>query len=220
MSIKISELPLAGTVSGTELVPIVQDGTTSQISLSQLGPVVPSTAKLFIPDTETILLAVLDVVDNFGLSGTATYSDDSLWATFTASNIVNVTEFIDVNDFYVNGFYNENEYSVEGGDILNIGYSGVVDFGVLGEDPNPNYTGGSVYFIANVDTDTYDILSFVNLSVKTDVGIDYTFEDDGTGLYNTAGIFSNLSGPVVISFDIEVDVVNDVVDWTIEILGD
>jgi len=221
MSIKISELPLAGTVSGTELVPIVQDGTTSQISLSQLGPVVPSTAKLFIPDTETILLAVLDVVDNFGLSGTATYSDDSLWATFTASNIVNVTEFIDVNDFYVNGFYNENEYSVEGGDILNIGYSGVVDFNVLNEDPNPNYTGGSVYFIANVDPDTYDILSFVNLSVKTDVGLDYTFEDNGTGLYNAAGIFSNLAGPnVVLTFDIEIDVDNDTVDWTIEILGD
>ena len=205
--VKPNALKLGGEVA-------IQDVTSSG------GPVVPSTAKLFIPDVETILLAVLDVVDNYGLSGTATYSDDSLWATFTASNIFNTTPFIDVNDFYVNGFYNENEYSVEGGDILNIGYSGVVDFNVLNEDPNPNYTGGSVYFIANVDPDTYDILSFVNLSVKTDVGIDYTFEDDGTGLYNTAGIFSNLSGPVVISFDIEVDVVNDVVDWTIEILGD
>ena len=34
MSLKISELPLSGTVSGTELVPIVQDGETRQIKLS------------------------------------------------------------------------------------------------------------------------------------------------------------------------------------------
>jgi hypothetical protein len=219
MSIKISELPLAGTVSGTELVPIVQDGTTSQISLSQLGPVVPSTAKLLIPDVSTILSGLLDIVDNFGLTGTATYSDDSLWATFTASNVFNTGQFINPVDFYVNGFYNENEYTDEGGDILNIGYSGVVDFNVLNGGPNPDYSGGSVYLLANVDPDTYDILSFVNLSVKTDVGLDYTFEDDGTGLYNTAGIFSNIAGPnVVLTFDIEVDVANDTVDWEIGIL--
>jgi hypothetical protein len=204
--VKPNALKLGGEVA-------IQDVTSSG------GPIVPSTAKVFVPDTETIFLAVLDIVDNFGLTGNATYSDDSLWATFTASNILNVTEFIDVNDFYVNGFYNEAEYSVEGVDILNIGYSGVVDFNVLGGDPNPVYTGGSYYFLANVDPDTYDILSFVNLSVKTDVGIDYTFEDDGTGLYYTSGIFTNLSGPVVISFDIEVDVDNDTVDWTIDILG-
>jgi len=217
MSIKISELPLAGTVSGTELVPIVQDGTTSQISLSQLGPVVPSTAKLIIPDVGTIFSAIFYIVDNFGLSGTATYSDDSLWATFTASNIFNAGQLINPLDFYVNGFYNETEYTNEGGDILNIGYSGVVDNGVLGGDPN--YTGGSYYFLANVDPDTYDILSFVNLSVKTDIGIDYTFEDNGTGLYNAAGIFSNLAGPnVVLTFDIEIDVDNDTVDWEIGIL--
>lgn len=220
MSIKISELPLAGTVSGTELVPIVQDGTTSQISLSQLGPVVPSTAKLFIPDLETILLSVLDIVDNFGLTGTATYSDDSLWATFTASNVFNAGQFINPLDYYVNGFYNEAEFTEEDGDILNIGYSGVVNSGVLNGFPNPVYSGGNVFYYANIDPDTYDVLSLVNFSIKSEVGIDYYWEDDGAGFYIITGIFSNVTGPSVLSFDISIDINTDIVDWTIEILGD
>ena len=217
MSIKISELPLAGTVSGTELVPIVQDGTTSQISLSQLVPVVPSTAKLYLPDVETILLSVFDIVDNYGLSGTATYSDDSLWATFTASNVFNAGQFINPLDFYVNGFYNETEFTEEGGDILNIGYSGIVDIGILNGFPNPVYSGGSFFYYANVDTDTYDVLDFVQISVKTDLAIDYQWSNNGSS-YIIGGIFSNITGPAVFTFDIAIDVDLDTVDWEIGIL--
>ena len=219
MSIKISELPLAGTVSGTELVPIVQDGTTSQISLSQLGPVVPSTAKILLPDVGTIVSELLDIVDNYGLTGNATYSDDSLWSTFTASNVANISGLVDVNDFYIGGFYNEGEYTDEGGDMINVAYTGNFDFDALNQSGNPDYGAGSFYVIASIDTDTYEVLDFVNLSLKSEVGINYNWENSDK--YYVSGIFSNIAGPnVVLTFDIQVDVANDTVDWTIEILGD
>ena len=87
MSLKISELPLSGTVSGTELVPIVQDGETRQITLSEISPVVPSTAKFYLPDLSTITTALIDISDIYGPTGTATYSENILWSTFTTSNV-------------------------------------------------------------------------------------------------------------------------------------
>ena len=202
--VKPNALKLGGEVA-------IQDVTSSG------GPVVPSTAKLYLPDVETILLSVFDIVDNYGLSGTATYSDDSLWATFTASNVSNISGLLDVNDFYIAGFYNEAEYTNEGGDILTLAYTGNFNFDALNQTGNPDYTAGSLNVIADIDTDTYEVLGFVNLSFKGQVGLDYSWQDNG-GIYFIEGIFSNVSGPVVLSFDIEVDVDLDTVDWTIGIL--
>lgn len=204
--VKPNALKLGGEVA-------IQDVTSSG------GPVVPSTAKLLLLDVETILLSVFDIVDNYGLTGNATYSDDSLWATFTASNVFNAGQFINPVDYYVNGFYNEAEFTNEGGDILNVAYTGNVDFDAFNQTGNPDYTAGSLNFIAGVDTDTYDVLDFVNYSFKSQVGLDYSWEDNG-GNYFIEGIFSNTGGPTIISYDIAVDVDNDTVDWTIEILGD
>lgn len=202
--VKPNALKLGGEVA-------IQDVTSSG------GPVVPSTAKLYLPDVETILLSVFDIVDNYGLSGTATYSDDSLWATFTASNVGNISGLLDVNDFYIAGFYNEAEYTNEGGDILTLAYTGNFNFDALNQTGNPDYTAGSLNVIADIDTDTYEVLGFVNLSFKGQVGLDYSWQDNG-GIYFIEGIFSNVSGPVVLSFDIEVDVDLDTVNWTIGIL--
>ena len=160
MSLKISELPLSGTVSGTELVPIVQDGETRQITLSEISPVVPSTAKFYLPDLSTIASAIIDINSIYGPTGTATYSEDSLWSTFTSSNVFNLTGTIDVNDLYIGGFYNEAEYSEdEGQTILSIAYSGNFNAAALGENVNPTYEGGSYMALADVDGVTYDILS-------------------------------------------------------------
>lgn len=218
MSIKISELPLAGTVSGTELVPIVQDGTTSQISLSQLGSVIPSTAKLYLPDFDTFIPAVLDIVDNFGLTGVATYSENSLWSTFTASNVSNITDFLTITDVYVGGFYNEVEYTIEGGDVLNYGYSGLMNFNAVVGDPNPDYIGSSIYFNANIDTDTYEVLDRAFISFKSDVELSYNWEILGDE-YISKGIISGvITQDTILTFDIQVNPVSDSVTWTIGIL--
>lgn len=182
------------------------------------GPVVPSTAKLFLPDVGTVISALLDIVNNYGLTGSATYSDDILWSTFTASNVTNITGFVDVTDFYIGGFYNEVEFENGGDDVLNTAYTGNFDFNVLNGGPNPEYRGGSIYFAANIDTNTYEVSNNVNVSFTGDVGLNYSWEDDG-GLYIVAGIFSGIGGPTILTFDMEIDVTNDTVIWDIDILG-
>jgi hypothetical protein len=226
MSLKISELPLSGTVSGTELVPIVQDGETRQITLSEITPVVPSTAKFYLPDFSTIGTAITDINDIYGPTGTATYSSDILWSTFTTSNVNNLTGTIDVNDFYIGGFYNEAEYSEdENQTILSLAYSGNFNVSPLSGNTNPIYEGGSYVVIADVDGPlgpsagvTYDILNYVNLSYKTSVAVNYEWNGGDGDIYQLDGNFTNLESGTILTFSIYIDIPNDTASWSLGIL--
>ena len=216
MSLKISELPLSGTVSGTELVPIVQDGETRQITLSEISPVVPSTAKFYLPDLSTIASAIIDINSIYGPTGTEVYSGDILWSTFTTSNVNNGTPE-NPSDLYIGGFYNEAEYVSFGNDLLNIVYTGNLDFD---GNPNPSYESATYTLLASIDTDTYDILNYVKISYKGNVDIFYEFTDAGNvgENYDVIGIFSNHVGGTILTFIISIDIPNDLVTWTIGIL--
>jgi hypothetical protein len=219
MSLKISELPLSGTVSGTELVPIVQDGETRQITLSEIKPVVPSTAKFYIPDLSTIATALIDLNDNYGPTGTATYSEDILWSTFITSNVFNLTGVIDVNDFYIGGFYNEAEYSEdEGQTILTLSYTGNFNAASLGENPNPLYEGGIYMVLADVDGVTYDILNYVKLSYKASVAVNYEWNGGDGDIYMMNGNFTDLEGGTILTFIVDIDIPNDTASWSLGIL--
>jgi hypothetical protein len=217
MSLKISELPLSGTVSGTELVPIVQDGETRQITLSEIKPVVPSTAQFYLPDISTIGTAITDIVSNYGPTGTATYSDDTaFWGTFTTSNVVNgIGE--NPSEFYIGGFYNEAQYVAFGDDLLQIVYTGNVNF-----EPSeviPSYEAITYNVLASI-TEGYDILNYVKLSFKGNVGINYEWTDAGSvGTdYELSGNFTDLEGGTILTFSIDIDIPNDVVTWAIGVL--
>lgn len=217
MSLKISELPLSGTVSGTELVPIVQDGETRQITLSEISPVVPSTAKFYLPDLSTIASAIIDINSIYGPTGTATYSEDSLWSTFTSSNVYNGSPE-NPSDFYIGGFYNESEYVSFGNDVLNIAYTGNFNFGP--NDPNPSYEAGSFTLLASIDTGTYDILNYVKLSFKGDVSVNYEWTDESNlgETYDVSGNFTNLQSGTILTFVIGIDIPQDTVSWSIGLL--
>ena len=221
MSLKISELPLSGTVSGTELVPIVQDGETRQITLSEISPVVPSTAKFYLPDFSTITTALIDISDIYGPTGTATYSENILWSTFTTSNVNNLTGTTIQwpNDFYIGGFYNEAEYSEdEGQTILSIAYSGNFNAAALGENVNPTYEAGSYMALADVDGVTYDILNYVKLSYKASVAVNYEWNGGDGDIYMMNGNFTDLEGGTILTFIVDIDIPNDTASWSLGIL--
>lgn len=200
--------PNALKLGGENSIP---DITSSDIS-------VPSTAKFYLPDLSTIASAIIDINDNYGPTGTATYSEDSLWSTFTTSNVFNLTETIDINDFYIGGFYNETEYDDMGSDRLTLAYTGNFDTSALTGNPNPYYDGGSYNVNADVDGVTYDILNYVNFSFKTNVNITYEWNGGDGDIYFLNGNFTNLEGGTILTFIVDIDIPNDVVTWSLGIL--
>lgn len=181
---------------------------------------VPSTAKFYIPDLSTIATALIDLNDNYGPSGTLTYSNDAaFWNTFTTSNVFNLTGTIDVNDLYIGGSYNEAEYSEdEGSTILTLAYSGNFNVSAFGENVNPLYEGGSYMVLADVDGVTYDILNYVKLSYKTSAAVNYEWNGGDGDIYYMDGNFTELDGGTILTFIVDIDIPNDVASWSIGIL--
>lgn len=178
---------------------------------------VPSTAQFYSVDIETILPAIIDINSIYGPTGTATYSEDSLWSTFTSSNVYNGTPQ-NPNDLYIGGFYNEAQYVSFGNDVLNIAYTG--NFNFEPDDPNPSYEAGSFTLLASIDTGTYDILNYVNISYKGISDIFYQWTDEGNlgETYDMSGIFTNIQTGTILTFQINIDIIEDTVTWSIGIL--
>lgn len=201
VNIKISELPLAGTISGGELIPIVQDGTTKQTTLSSVNGI-PSTAKLYFPDVEGILNDIFYILQNEPISAT-----DSVWGNFVSPRVSDASSLgVDIERFYNKGIYEENDYN-NGTDVRNIGYSGVINTGAFNGPSEPDdYSGTNYYFIADFTDDTYSTLDgSVILSVKSDAEISYDFEA-AAPIIGTSFYVQNIpSTNVAISFNVIVD---------------
>ena len=173
-NIKISELPLAGTISGGELIPIVQDGTTKQTTLSSVNGI-PSTAKAYLPDFDSIFNDIVYIANNEPVGAT-----DSVWQNWTAPLVFNAEDFSPgVSALLFNkGIYEENDYNDGFSDIRNIGYSGVINFGVFEGPGTPaKYSGGFYYFDAGFTDDTYSSIGdFVDISIQAEVEISYSYD--------------------------------------------
>jgi len=136
------------------------------------GPVIPSTALLFIPDIEGIIEDLADIV------GTSPSATASIWENFTEPRIFNIDVasggMVTADQIYAQGFYNQ----VGGvGQGTNIAYTGNVNFGAF--EGGEYYTSGLFFFEGQLDNngDISDT-EFVLLSIKGDVDITIRF---GTG---------------------------------------
>lgn len=76
MGVKISELPVASALTGTEAVPVVQDGETRQTTIAAMsggGGSLPSNliaAPVTVPaDTSYIVMGTLQIESDFIING-------------------------------------------------------------------------------------------------------------------------------------------------------
>ncbi len=136
------------------------------------GPVIPSTALLFLPEIDDIIGDLADIV------ATSPSATASIWENFTTPRILNVEAasggMITADQIYAQGFYNQ----VGGaGQYTNIAYTGNVNFGVF--ESGEFYTSAIYFFEGELDNngDISDT-EFVLLSIKGDVDITIRF---GTG---------------------------------------
>lgn len=136
------------------------------------GPVIPSTALLFIPDIEGIIEDLADIV------GTSPSATASIWENFTEPRIFNIDVasggMVTADQIYAQGFYNQVGGAGQG---TNIAYTGNVNFGAF--EGGEYYTSGLFFFEGQLDNngDISDT-EFVLLSIKGDVDITIRF---GTG---------------------------------------
>lgn len=152
------------------------------------GPVIPSTAKLFMPDVQTLFEDIFYILDE------VPEPDDPIWANFLTPSIFNVADLdpsIPVL-FYNKGFYDEvtsvnEEFGVT---TLNIGYSGVTNIGAFSE--TQEYAGGNYFLMLETNNSTEDVVD-VDLSVKTDIEVAYKWNyDNNNDLYETQIYFQNI----------------------------
>lgn len=139
------------------------------------GGTIPSTAKAYLPDFETIFNDIIYIAENEPVGAT-----DSIWENWTAPLV------LDVNDLspgtsellFNKGIYEENDYNDGFSDIRNIGYSGVINLGVFeGEEAPANYTGANYYFAGLFTDDTYSTLGdAVQISLQADTEFSYSYD--------------------------------------------
>jgi len=136
------------------------------------GPVIPSTALLFIPDVEGIIEDLADIV------ATSPSATASIWENFTTPRIFNIDVasggMVTADQIYAQGFYNQ----VGGaGQYTNIAYTGNVNFGAF--EAVEFYTSGIFFFEGQLDNNG-DITDndYVTLSLKSDIEVTIRF---GTG---------------------------------------
>jgi len=178
-------------------------GESAVQEVSGGGTDIPSTAKLYIPDFESILNDIIYILQNEPISAT-----DSVFGSFSAARVIDLTPFDVAVPFYNKGIYEENDYEDFGSDIRNIGYSGVTNAGAFdGPTASPDYTGANYYFIAEFEDNTYATISNAcEISVNGDTQVSYYFDgSDNTNVETQLWFQGLVANNVAISFNVIVD---------------
>jgi len=140
------------------------------------GDVIPSTAKLYIPDTEGIIDDIVYILENEPISAT-----DAVFGNFISPRMIDLGSFVDAAAFYNKGIYEQNDYDLvlDSGTIpmRNIGYSGVLDFGVLEtESTTPTFAGANTFLQLGFEDNTYiSPRTLCEFTLNTETKINYSF---------------------------------------------
>jgi len=165
------------------------DGNLTFLQSIAGGSTIPSTAKLYFPDVETLFGDILYILGNDPVA-----PSDPIWANFLTPAVVNVADLdpsIPVL-VYNKGIYEEvtNADEESGTTSLNIGYSGVTNIGAFSE--TQEYAGGNYFLMLETNNSTEDVVA-VDLSVKTDIEVAYKWNyDSNNDLYETLIYFQNI----------------------------
>ena len=154
-------------------------------------PVIPSTAKLIIPDVESILSYILEIIDEEP-SPTA-----SVWQNFTTNNVFEVSQIDpELPQLVYNvGFYSENINTEN--NLISIGYSGVLNFAAFADDIE--YSGTNYTFKG--DWNDGDIDGNVDFDIQSDLFISYSWRETEGGDYEMAFYTRSSMPKALLTFD-------------------
>lgn len=170
MSIKISELPSASSVTSSDAIPIVQSGTTKKVTV---GTMLPTIATSITPSSTNNEVAGAKAV--YDLSKTITYTFSKVgdntthnagttWTQFTADI---VTEEIEAGEYLALMSYQ----------IRSANSTGIVKLALWGDG---NYIGGTLSTVPVADNDTFNAPAFT-LNLKYSTKATHTFQPKAYG---------------------------------------